>query len=207
MGWTSYHASKYKNNGQIDRKAECDEYFEGGLNKSYYKVLKSVMVGSVYYAAITNLKKFAGKDENGEEVYVDIPENEREVWAAIFLTSTDSTDYFNFSYKNMDETVGPGYYDCPKSILNLLTPTNSEWANEWRNKCYANIEKKKSKTSLSKLPVGSEIKYINSDDEEVIAYKHSPAYQFKRPFWYIPAKHQYIKGSHIPDNFVVLRVG
>lgn len=26
-----------------------------------------------------------------------------------------------FSYKDMDETEGPCYWDCPKNILNLLT--------------------------------------------------------------------------------------
>ncbi len=40
MGWTSYHATHYKPGGSIDRKAECDEYFMGGLNVGHYQILK-----------------------------------------------------------------------------------------------------------------------------------------------------------------------
>ena len=32
MGWTGCHATHYKRNGDIDRKAECDGYFLEGLN-------------------------------------------------------------------------------------------------------------------------------------------------------------------------------
>ena len=57
MGWTSYNAQYYKN-GTVDRKKECDEYWEGGLNRGHFKVLKSTMVGSTYYAAVKILKSF-----------------------------------------------------------------------------------------------------------------------------------------------------
>lgn len=40
MGWTSYHATYYKN-GKVDRKAECDAYFMEGLNTGWYRVIKS----------------------------------------------------------------------------------------------------------------------------------------------------------------------
>ena len=153
MGWTSYHATHYKK-GRIDRKAECDAYFMEGLNRGYYDILKSSMVGSVYYAAVKPLKRYS-KDNVGNEVIVDIPENKQEVFGVVFLTSTDSKDYFNFSYKDMDETVGPCYYDCPKGILDLLTPTDSVWANNWRAKCREQLEKKKNPNSLSKLPIGT----------------------------------------------------
>lgn len=155
MGWTSYHATHYKN-GKVDRKAECDAYFMEGLNRGYYDVLKSSMVGKVYYAAVKPLKKY-DKDNDGNQIIVDIPINEQEVIGVVFLTSTDSKDYYNFSYKEMDETVGPCYYDCPKGILDLLTPTNSEWANNWRAKCREQLEKKKNPNSLNKLPEGTVI--------------------------------------------------
>lgn len=151
MGWTSYHATHYKK-GKIDRKAECDAYFMEGLNQGYYDVLKSSMVGSVYYAAVKPLKKYGGKGENDERIIVDIPIDEQRVIGVVFLTSTDSKDYFNFSYKEMSEASGPCYYDCPKGILDLLTPTDSEWANNWRTKCREELEKKKNPNSLSKLP-------------------------------------------------------
>lgn len=156
MGWTSIHATHYKN-GKVDRKAECDAYFMEGLNRGYYEVLKSSMVGRVYYAAVKPLKKY-NKDINGNEIIMDIPINEQQVFGVVFLTSIDNQDYYNFSYKDMDESMGPCYYDCPKGILDLLTPTDSEWANNWRTKCRERIEKKNNPNALNKLPEGTVIK-------------------------------------------------
>lgn len=156
MGWTSYHATHYKN-GRIDRKAECDSIFNsdmvewGGDHTTIgkYEVLKSTMVGGTYYAAIKKTK-FATETE---------PEISH-VFAAICLTSTNMKDYYNFTYKDMDETCGPGQCDCPKGILDLLTPTNHEYALNWRKACYENLAKKKNPNSLSNLPVGTVIKVI-----------------------------------------------
>ena len=159
MGWTEYHATHYKN-GKVDRKAECDGYFLEGLNRGFYDVLKSSMVGSTYYAAVKPLKKSGGKDDNGEYIYIDIPENEQRVFGVIFLTSTNMKDYYNFAYKDMDESVGPYKYDCPKGILDLLSPTDNEYALEWRKQCYDSIAKKKNPNSLGKLPVGTIIKVV-----------------------------------------------
>lgn len=133
MGWTSYHATHYKQNGSIDRKAECDAYFLEGLNRGHFEVLKSALVGTVYYAAVRNLKRYAGKDENGNGIYEDAAD--QPVWAAVFLTQIDSGNYFNFYYKDMGEDMGPCECDCPVSILNLLSPTDSKWALEWRERC------------------------------------------------------------------------
>lgn len=157
MGWTSYHATHYKN-GRIDRKAECDAYFMEGLNRGYYNVLKSSMVGSTYYAAVQQLVRYAGENENGERQYEPIPENERDTFGVIFLTSTDSKDYFDFSYKDMTENYGPYEANCPKGILDLLSPTENEFALQWRAKCRENLAKRRDKNSLSALPVGSVIK-------------------------------------------------
>lgn len=65
MGWTSYHATHYKKNGTIDRKAECDAYFMDGLNAGHYRVVKSALVGSVYYAAIETLKRYGERQPDG----------------------------------------------------------------------------------------------------------------------------------------------
>lgn len=193
MGWTSYHATHYKN-GKVDRKAECDAYFLEGLNRGHYDVVKSSLVGTTYYAAVKPLKKSAGKDENGNYIYVDLPEEEQSVSAVVFLTSTDMKDYFNFSYKDMCESMGPYKYECPKGILDLLSPTDNEYANEWRKACYQNHkEQKKYKTiSSSKLPVGSVIKvtmpcdtmyYKNGD---VVTLTKGYMYGLQRPVWFAP---------------------
>jgi hypothetical protein len=36
--------------------------------------------------------------------------------------------------KAIDESSGPFVYDCPRKVLELLTPTYSEFAIEWRTK-------------------------------------------------------------------------
>lgn len=163
MGWTSYHASYYKN-GKIDRKAECDAYFMEGLNRGHFNVVKSAMVGSTYYAAVQHMMKNVGKDDKGEYKYEPIPENERRTFAVVFLTSTNVKDYYNFAYKDMDEGCGPCQCDCPKGILDLLSPTDSQWANEWRQACYENIAKKKDPNALNKLPWGSIIEWTTQYD-------------------------------------------
>lgn len=183
MGWTSIPATYFKN-GKIDRKAECDAYFMEGLNRGNFKVLKSTMRGSVYYAAVKNMVK-----PDGGGGYIPI-ENGK-VWAAVFLTSTEKGW---FCYKDMDETYGPGYYDCPVSILNLLDKTTNEYALKWRKKC---IETQKSKKEFSKLPVGSVISFKYMGYKEMKAYKHEPAYQFKRPFW------MSMDGYHIPEKKIM----
>lgn len=128
MGWTGIHADFYKN-GKVDRKAEMDHRWTQKESEDYpqLRVLKSSMVGSVYYAAVELSRN--GKME--------------EVFGVTGLTSVDNNDYHNFSYKDIDETMGPFYYDCPVGILNLLTETDNEYALEWRKKCRERHEEKK----------------------------------------------------------------
>lgn len=156
MGWTSYRASCYKN-GKVDRKTECDNLFNSDAISwsedhkviGKYEVLKSSLVGSTYYAAV---KKTIFATETEPE--------KTDVFAAVCITSTDSKDYYNFAYKDMDESMGPYKYDCPKTILDMLTPTENEYALEWRKKCYEQLAKKKNPNSFGKLPVGTIIKVI-----------------------------------------------
>lgn len=204
MGWTSYHATHYKN-GKVDRKAECDAYFMEGLNAGWYRLIKSALVGTVYYAAIQHLKRYTGReDEDGNRIVEDVPESERETWAAVFLTRTDSRNYFNFSYKDMDETVGPCQADCPQSILKLLSPTDSQWANEWRERCRENAKKKNSPDALKNLPIGAVIRYKKADGIATELEKHPPAYQFTRPFWYCRENNTYVPASRLLSNYEIV---
>lgn len=201
MGWTSFNAEFYKRNGQIDRKKEMDKRYEqeehdgsdfkGGIcHYPQFKVLKSAMIGRIYYAAveITNSK-----------------ENTREVFGAVAITCTNMKDYYNFSYKDMEETMEPYYYDCPKGILDLLTPTDNENANTWRKKCRNKLKLKKERKTISTLPVGSIIKFKRYNGEIVELIKHEPAYQYSRSFWFDGTYHW--KTKNIPDNFEIIRVG
>lgn len=164
MGWIEYHAGHYKN-GKVDRKAELDAMYNWEDENRKCEVLKSSMVGSTYYAAVKSLNKTNGYER---------------VCAAICLTSTNSKDYYNFAYKDMDETCGPYKYDCPKGILDLLSPTENEYALEWRKQCYENLKAKKNPNGLNKLPVGTVIKvvmpfytkYFSKDQEVKLQKQH-----------------------------------
>lgn len=135
MGWTSYNAEFYKN-GKVDRKAEMDNRWTQEESEKYPKlrVLKSSMVGNIYYAAI--------EVSRGRKI--------EEVFATTAITSTNMKDYYNFSYKDLDETMGGCNYDCPVGILNLLTPTDNEYALQWRAECLKQRKKKKEKEDLRK---------------------------------------------------------
>lgn len=181
MGWMEYTATKYNKNGTVNRKAECDAYFMEDMNEGWYKIEASAMKGSVYYAAVTPLKRMNGKIEEA------IPAHEQKTFAVVMLTSAKRKGiYSNFAYKLMDESMGPRECDCPKKILKLLSPTESEWANEWRKKC----EENQKKVSLSSLAVGTKIKWNGK-----ILEKCAPAYQFKTAFWMNRES-----GTYVPKN-------
>lgn len=157
MGWTSTNVQvKYKNGKEyIDRKEECDKLFnqpmvtmESNDIIGKYEVLKSSMRGTVYYAAVKKTK-FATETESEQS----------SIFAAICLTSVEKDSHYNFSYKDMDETCNPFYYDCPVGILKLLSPTDNEYALEWRKKCEKRAEDRLNPYTLSRLPVGSIVKF------------------------------------------------
>lgn len=196
MGWTSYYVEPTYKNGKpfIDRKAECDNLFNCDMvdNKGKFEVLKSAMVGSTYYAAV---KKTTFN-----------PASEK-VFAVIVLTSTNSKDYYNFAYKDMDETMGPDESKCPKTILDLLSPTEYEYAKEWRKRCYENLKEKKNPNALSNLPIGSIIRYVHRNGKEITLKKSPAAFQFKRPFWMMVDEPYYVSSKHIPSNYEVIKRG
>ena len=187
MGWTEYHASYYDNKGKVDRKAECDSYW----NSENYRVLKSCMKGNIYYAAVENLTR-----------------DKKTVFAVIIVTSADNKNYYNFAYKPMDESYGPLYYDCPSSILDLLTNTDSEYALEWREKCR---KKQNSRKVLNNLPIGAKISFKRStgDDnsETIVLIKYPPGHQFRNPWWKVDGENCYYQKKRIPMEFEVLKEG
>ena len=104
----------------------------------------------------------------------------------------------------MDETVGPSQAECPQSILKLLSPTDSQWANEWRERCRENAKKKKSPDVLKNLPIGAVIRYKKADNTVMELVKHLPAYQFKRPFWYCKENNTYVPANWISSNYEIV---
>jgi len=94
-----------------------------------YKVLRSALVKMKrYYAAVQKSDKTV---------------NTTQVFCVVCLVNYNLRDKegYIFGYKDMDETMGPGVTDCPADILDLLTSTDSEWANEWRDRCRKRLTK------------------------------------------------------------------
>ena len=185
MGWTFYHVDKW----DLDRKAEIDKLFNWEENGKSVKVLKSAMVGSTWYGAL--------RVDNGESV---------EVTAEVVLTALDSKDYCNFGFNEMRETCGPNKAECPVSILKLLTPTESEWANNWRERCWKYHERKKSPSALKNLPYGAEIEF-SWCGETMRIKKCRPAYQFKTDWWRVCGENKYWSKKRIPSEYTVVSDG
>lgn len=180
MGWTYQEAHYYTDRGKIDRKKECDSLFTWEEEKIKVEVLKSVMKGSVYYAALQITDKQTGSVS---------------VEATVVLTHLAMKDFCNFGYKVVGENMGPCEDDCPKSILSLLTETTSEYAREWRKRCAAKRDQAK---SLNALPIGAIIEF-QWGSETMRLEKMPPMYKFKTPWFKVVDKHNYIPKKSIKD--------
>lgn len=186
MGWT-FGPARYWKNGKVDRKAECDRVltwarteptkgYDGKIYPpSHSVVLKSAMVGSTYYAAVK-------RETEGQEPCV---------WAAVFLTKgRDKWSGSDWGYKDMSEDMEPYYYDCPASILALLTPATSEGAKKWREECRKRIAEKSEKRKAIKAnggtlpppmtPMGVHYEYLKSKRWHIVTsaeYQASSGYR------------------------------
>jgi len=60
----------------------------------------------------------------------------------VVLVRRDSRSHHNFTYKVVDEDMGPYESDCPKAILDLLDPPATTYAAEWRARCVASVERR-----------------------------------------------------------------
>lgn len=102
-----------------DPKAYLDAEFSGARsNNAATRILRSAMVGPVYYAAAEYTR----------------PGEAPVVYAIVALTESRAGE---FGYKDMDDTMGPCEARCPVQILALLSPTKNDLANKWRERCWA----------------------------------------------------------------------
>jgi hypothetical protein len=98
-------------------------------------VLRSALVSMrAYYAAVEQVRIATGQ---------------REVWAAICLVRYNPRDPegYIFGYKDMEESMGPYECDCPEPVLDLLRPTDREYAVQWRARCRENIAVRRAKAA------------------------------------------------------------
>lgn len=123
MGWL-YMQSLGAHSGP---RQYLDDQFTYTTETVRSTVLRSALVRMrTYYAAV-------------EHVRADRP---REVFAIVCLVRYNPRDRegYIFGYKDMDETMGPCEAECPAAILDLLTPTDSQYALAWRERCRAAAE-------------------------------------------------------------------
>ena len=123
MGWSSIYTGRLTSQ---ERKQRIDRV----RTWEHEEVVKSCMVGTTYYAAVRR------KDDGF-------------VYAVVALTRMENGEFW---YKDMSEFCGPVEEKCPIGILNLLSPTDNEFAREWRKNCFANHKKK---LRLRKMKVSS----------------------------------------------------
>jgi hypothetical protein len=73
----------------------------------------------------------------GKEYYAALKiKSKNEIIGVVILTEFKHGELL---IKVMDESMGPYYFNCPKNVLQVLTPTKHESAKEWRSKCYARL--------------------------------------------------------------------
>ena len=142
MGWTSFNKSFATTNarGGIDKKATIINEVEAWGD---VKIVKAAMAGGNCYCI--ELMKKTGKH-----------------YLVMYLINVDSTDFY---YKDITDTMGPCYYDCPKSILDLadkLCPCDEQYdpngyGRAWRDKCRENIAKKRNPLAFANVKYGDSI--------------------------------------------------
>jgi hypothetical protein len=74
-----------------------------------------------------------GKNEHGQKPFYAAFKNRAsgKVFAVVYLTKRRNG---SIAVKDVGESAGPYYFDCPAKVFNLLTETDNEYALEWRSK-------------------------------------------------------------------------
>jgi hypothetical protein len=69
---------------------------------------------------------------------------------------------YGWGYKSMDESMGPAYYTCPLSYLDMVPMPDSPYAREWREKVREYHAKQR-----RKFKVGQVVKLVGSTIPQV----------------------------------------
>jgi len=119
MGWDGRYIGY--NPSPKERQQMIDSDYTWSKDDHSVRVVKSTMKGNTYYGVIEVTDK-------GKKSYRT---------AVVVLTSYSNGE---IAFKSMDESMGPNACDMPVSYLKLLTPTESQYANDWRMKVVENNE-------------------------------------------------------------------
>ncbi|MDT7533106.1 hypothetical protein OVY48_06605 [Sphingobium sp. SA2] len=172
MGWLTM--SRHAMGGHATAKAYLDDQFtysrdvEGGT--AGLKVLaSSCLQNRTYYAAAQVITNGVGG----------------EVFAIIckVLWNPHSKTGEQFGYKDMSESMGPYEDNCPQNILDLLTPTQSEYALDWRRRCAENLKRRARKIEDGdRIKLAAAITFTDGHvGDEFIVQKRGRKLSFRDP--------------------------
>lgn len=157
MGWTQGHKPENVREWVNKMYAVTNE-----VDQITQRCLDAAMVNMKdIYVAIERKDKYGITSVSADVIHIKFI-NERE----------DGENYSQMLYKFVSENSGPVAYHCPERILKLLTPTESQWANEWREANYANLERRKQGANLK---VGDYVQF----EEEIYFKNQDPVTVFK----------------------------
>lgn len=100
------------------------------------------------------------------------------VFACLYLirgNPREQNDPCNWGYKDIDETMGPCDTSFPASWLDLLSPTDSKYALEWREAV------RKRGEAMKRCVIGS--KWIKGDKRYTVIRRRSPSSLVVRDEW------------------------
>lgn len=110
MGWTfPYGATRRQIIDELT-PAECPSGDAGGL----FRTLRHCCKGNVLYALHESVK----------------PDGSSTKWIGVYLMGKHGGN--DWGYKDMDETMGPYYYNCPVKYLDEADEPANECAANWR---------------------------------------------------------------------------
>lgn len=119
MGWTSYQDNPELSRAEMIRREFTQQPTEKNPHAFGFEFITER--GATVYAIMWH----------------DAPETPRKYFGIVFLTTRRTTDRWGreFSYKDIEETCGPHYYDAPLKMidqLDTLAPNPAGYAAGWR---------------------------------------------------------------------------
>lgn len=150
MEWISGGPAVHFNaDGAINRRAELKD-----------------KVGTIVIDGVeSRLQQMSMKSSTAAEAYALFEEKGTgRNWAAVVLSKSILGKEMNYAV--IPESSNPPYLKCSKTILRKLTPLEpgeDPGAEEWRRKCWEEIERKESPSSFKALPEGTQVLWTVGD--------------------------------------------
>lgn len=129
MGWL------FNNRVPADIRAEIERLCTHGDEERSTRPIRVSRDGTIWTVAVEMTVKPGSEIPDGYES----DDNGKFVFGAVFRTRKD---HGGWGYRLDEENVGPEFARAPKTLINLLSPTSSDWANRWRRRCIENAGKR-----------------------------------------------------------------